>query len=92
MEIALRKPEIPRPALHQRWFLREGEAPRLLPTPDEEIQLRDQLLFVGSEEARKYLTLTLFNGHTLSFVLTGRDSPSGLVWEWLADRRQTSKA
>ena len=90
----LRAPITARPPLKcmALLLLREGEAPRLLPTPDEEIQLRDQLLFVGSEEARKDLTLTLFNGHTLSFVLTGRDSPSGLVWEWLADRRQTSKA
>ena len=25
---------------------------------------------------------------TLSYVLTGQDSPGGLVWEWLAARRR----
>ena len=32
--------------------------------------------------------MTLFNGHTLQFVLTGRDLPGGLIWEWLAQRRE----
>jgi len=80
------RPELPcRPLL----LLREGDAPRVLPDGAQEIRLGDQILFVGSEDARKDLALTLFNGHTLKFVLTGQDSPSGLVWEWLAARRQT---
>ncbi len=52
------------------------------------LQAGDQILFVGTEDARRDLTLTLFNGHTLQFVLTGRDSPGGAIWEWLARRRQ----
>ena len=30
-----------------------------------------------AEEARRDLGMTLFNGHTLQFVLTGRDLPGG---------------
>ena len=51
-------------------------------------RLGDQLLFAGTEEARRDLGMTLFNGHTLQFVLTGRDLPGGMIWEWLAQRRE----
>ena len=50
------------------------------------------VLFAGRESARKELGLTLFNEHSLRFVLTGRDSPGGLVWEWLAGRRGPDSA
>ena len=90
----LRAPETDRPELPCRalLLLREGDPPRLLPEDEQEVRLGDQILFVGSERARKDLALTLFNGHTLKFVLTGQDSPSGLVWEWLAARRQAREA
>jgi len=85
----LRAPVTERPALTCRPLLlvREEQAARLLPAGHEKLQLGDQILFVGTEQARKELGLTLFNGHTLQYVLTGQDSPSGLVWEWLARRR-----
>ena len=90
----LRAPETDRPELPCRalLLLREGDPPRLLPEDEQEVRLGDQILFVGSERARKDLALTLFNGHTLKFVLTGQDSPSGMVWEWLAARRQAREA
>ena len=68
-------------------LLRERCPPIILPTGDERIRLGDQILLVGTEQARRELGLTLFNGHTLQYVLTGQDSPGGLVWEWLARRR-----
>ena len=68
-------------------LLRERCPPTILPAGDERIRLGDQILLVGTEQARKELGLTLFNGHTLQYVLTGQDSPGGLVWEWLARRR-----
>ncbi|KAB2964716.1 MAG: potassium channel family protein [Zoogloea sp.] len=85
----LRAPVTDRPALACRPLLlvREEQPPRLLPAGHEKLQLGDQILFVGTEQARKELGLTLFNGHTLQYVLTGKDSPGGLVWEWLARRR-----
>lgn len=68
-------------------LLRERCSPTILPAGDERIRLGDQILLVGTEQARRELGLTLFNGHTLQYVLTGQDSPGGLVWEWLARRR-----
>ncbi|WP_079437513.1 potassium channel protein [Zoogloea sp. LCSB751] len=68
-------------------LVRHGHAPQLLPDLDQPLQAGDHLLFAGRESARKELGLTLFNEHSLRFVLTGRDSPGGLVWEWLAGRR-----
>ena len=41
---------------------------------------------------REDLDLVLFNAHTLDYVLTGQDSPGGLVWEWLAARRRPGNA
>lgn len=85
----LRAPVTDRPALACRPLLlmRDEQPARLLPAGHEKLQLGDQILFVGTEQARKELGLTLFNGHTLQYVLTGQDSPSGLAWEWLARRR-----
>ena len=84
----LRAPVTDRPPLQcTPLLLRRGEAaPLLLPGDDLPLRLGDQLLFVGKERARKDLGLTLFNGHTLDFVLTGRDAPSGLIWEKLRAR------
>ena len=86
----LRAPVTDRPPLACRplLLLREGDPPHLLPDDEQDIRLGDQLLLVGAESARKDLDLTLFNAHTLSYVLTGQDSPGGLVWEWLAARRR----
>lgn len=86
----LRAPVTDRPALACRPLLlvRDGRRPNLLPGGHETLQLGDQILFVGTEQARKELGLTLFNGHTLQYVLTGKDLPGGLVWEWLARRRK----
>ncbi len=84
----LRAPITDRPPLacQALLLLREGDPPHLLPGPDLDIRLGDQLLLVGRDTARKDLDLTLFNGHTLDFVLTGRDAPSGLIWEKLRAR------
>ena len=86
----LRAPVTDRPPLActPLLLLREGDPPRYLPDGELEIRLGDQLLFAGTEEARRDLGMTLFNGHTLQFVLTGRDLPGGLIWEWLAQRRE----
>jgi len=85
----LRAPVTDRPELACRplLLLREGDPPVILPGAGQEILLGDQLLFVGDDRARKDLGLTLFNAHTLKYVLTGQDSPGGLIWEWLARRR-----
>jgi voltage-gated potassium channel Kch len=85
----LRAPVTERPELECSVLMlrRDGELPRLLPGADQSLRLGDQLLLVGSERARRELELTLFNALTLQYVLTGVDSPGGLVWEWLARRR-----
>jgi len=73
-------------------LLREGDPPRYLPGAEVRLLPGDQILFVGTEEARRDLSLTLFNAHTLQFVLTGRDSPGGAVWEWMDRLRGTRTA
>lgn len=89
----LRAPETDRPSLACRPLLlqREGQT-WLLPDLDQDLRLDDQLLLVGHETARRGLAQTLFNGHTLSYVLSGVDSPGGAIWEWLATRRQARAA
>ena len=86
----LRAPVTERPPLActALLLLRDGDAPRYLPGADTTLRADDRILFVGTEDAQRDLTLTLFNGHTLQFVLTGRDSPGGAIWEWLARHRQ----
>ena len=53
----------------------------------ELLQQGDELLFVGRRHARARLDLTLRNAHTLDYVLTGRESSGGWLWERLARRK-----
>lgn len=48
----------------------------------------DEVLFVGSAEARRRQELTLVNDTMLTFVITGEDhSSGGLLWRWVTRRR-----
>ncbi|MCB1962712.1 MAG: NAD-binding protein [Rhodocyclaceae bacterium] len=58
------------------------------PSLDTLIRPGDRLLLVGRLAARRDFALTVDNEHTLVYVLTGKDLPGGLVWEYLARRRE----
>ncbi|WP_232548412.1 NAD-binding protein [Propioniciclava soli] len=53
----------------------------------------DEVLFVGSAEARRRQEFTLVNDTMLTFVITGEDrSSGGLLWRWMTQRRAHSAA
>lgn len=52
----------------------------------------DEVLFVGSAEARRRQELTLANDTMLTFVVTGEDhSSGGLLWRWMTQRRASKQ-
>ncbi len=70
-------------------YLRRDDDDHIIrPSGDEVIRPGDRLLMVGLPAAKRDFALTVTNGHTLDYVLTGADRPGGWVWEWLAERRR----
>jgi len=72
-------------------YRKDGEH-LLMPPTDTEIRAGDEILFVGTPDARSELTLTLSHEHVLGYVLTGCEQPGGWVWEKLARRKQAIAA
>jgi Trk K+ transport system NAD-binding subunit len=64
-------------------LVREGRE-QLLPAADTSLEKRDQVLFAGTESARSLQKLTLRNANVLDYVQTGRDAPSGWIWQKLS--------
>lgn len=58
---------------------REGST-ILLPPDDFEPAVGDSLLLAGRQGVRRHLELTLCNANVLEFVISGRDRPSGWIW------------
>ncbi len=56
--------------------------------PEEEFALvaGDDLLLAGQHRARGLLDLTLQNAHALDYVLSGRESSRGWLWQHLFAR------
>lgn len=67
--------------VHQR----AGEH-RPLPTLDQPLRVGDRLLLCGRLGARDWMQWTLNNPDVLTYVVTGRELPRGLVWRWLRRR------
>lgn len=65
---------------------RSGEL-TLMPAPAIELRPHDEVLFAGSLASRPLQELTVAFDHVLEYVLTGREPPQGLVWDWLQRRR-----
>lgn len=61
---------------------RDG-AMHLLPDDDFMLQPGDSLLIAGQHAVRSALELTLRNANALDYVLTGRESPGGWLWQRL---------
>ena len=64
-----------------------GAASEVHPNHGTELRVGDEVLFVGSAEARRRQQLTLFNDSTLSRMRTGEQQPTGWLWRWMAARR-----
>ena len=68
-------------------LLKRGEAETILPDPETLLRDGDSILFCGERPARNQQALCLSNFNVLSYLLTGKDIPSGTVWRWLARAR-----
>ncbi|MCB1889238.1 MAG: NAD-binding protein [Rhodocyclaceae bacterium] len=71
------------------YISRDDGSSTLLPSPDYAIRPGDELLLVGTRQARNHLALTLENPNTLDYVLTGNDMPGGWIWQRLSRRHET---
>ena len=69
--------------------VRDNDSSTLLPAGSYAVQAGDELLLVGTREARAHLALTLENRNTLDYVLTGQDRPGGWIWARMAQRKAT---
>ena len=58
-----------------------------LPTFDLPLQLNDQLLFAGTQEAQALQRTPLGNLNALEYLQTGREHPAGWLWRWLEGRQ-----
>ncbi len=85
-EIAVQLPCVPLYIKHA------DNSETLLPEADTRLQPGDQLLFCGRRDAEKHMRWTAHNFHALSYICTGDDSPSGVLWRWLSERRAVSGA
>jgi len=64
-------------------LLKRGESEVLMPEPDCLLQDGDRLLFCGERQMRHQQTLCLYNFDVLTYLLTGKDVPSGKIWRWM---------
>ena len=60
----------------------------LLPENDIQLQIGDQLLFCGQEDAETHMRWSAHNLHALNYINSGYDLPSGALWRWLDERRR----
>lgn len=70
------------------YLLRDDDDHLTTPAGDTRIQAGDELLFVGTNAARRAIGLSLSNDHALEYVLTGKDLPGGWFWERLSQQRK----
>ncbi len=71
---------------------RDDDDHLLEPDDDTPVRAGDRLLLVGCPSARTDFALTVRNQATLDYVLTGRDLPGGIVWDYFSRRRAAAKS
>ncbi len=59
----------------------------LLPPVDTVLRPGDQILYCGMARTGELMDWSLANPRALDYVITGRESPEGLIWRWLESRR-----
>ncbi len=55
----------------------------MLPEDDEQLCLRDEILFCGTAQSEVILAATLNNAYTLHYLVTGLDEPRGYIFRWI---------
>jgi Trk K+ transport system NAD-binding subunit len=66
--------------------LERGAQSLFTPGPETELQIGDQLLFAGRDEAHKQMLWTLHDAHSLLGNITGKHLPRGLIWRRISQR------
>lgn len=69
-------------------LLKRGEEEVLLPEDSQSLRPGDRILFCGPPDAAAPMAWTASNHNVLDYVRNGTERPSGLLWSWLAGRRQ----
>lgn len=65
-------------------LLKRGEVELVVPDESTPLQRGDRLLLAGRVEARRQLSWIERNHNSFAYLVTGRERPSGYVWEWLS--------
>ena len=73
-------------------LLRRAGEDRLIPDSSITLEVGDELLFAGRQQARRAQALTLANANVLDYVRTGQDLPGGWVWQKLIRRGGAARA
>jgi Trk K+ transport system NAD-binding subunit len=66
--------------------LERGAQRLFLPDGNTELQINDRLLFAGRDHARRQMTWTLMDSHSLMGNIFGKQLPRGALWRWLSKR------
>ena len=69
-------------------LLKRGDTGMLLPGPDTELQLGDQILMGGQHHAQVYMKWIVYNYNVLRYIRTGIEEPGGVLWQWLSALRK----
>jgi Trk K+ transport system NAD-binding subunit len=72
-------------------FLLHKNSHTSLPDAEQRIRAGDRILLCGRADASRLMAWTMQNMNVLHYVLTGDTSPGGLVWRWLARRRERAR-
>ncbi|MAR92413.1 MAG: NAD(P)-binding protein [Pseudomonadota bacterium] len=68
---------------------REGKI-HLLPEPDFELKIDDQLLFCGRSRVQNTMSWTVINSNVLEYVISGQDEAKGYLWRHLFGSRRSN--
>jgi len=82
-EISARLPCVPLYVRHT------NNAEKLLPEEDMVLKAGDTLLFCGPASVETHMRWTANNAHAINHICTGCDRPSGTLWRWLSERRNS---
>jgi len=66
--------------------LERGAQRIFMPDNNTELQIHDRLLFAGRDLARRQMSWTLMDSHSLLVNASGKRLPRGAVWRWLSNR------
>jgi len=66
--------------------LERGAQRIFLPDNKTELQINDRLLFAGRDLARRQMSWTLMDSHSLLVNASGKRLPRGALWRWLSNR------